>query len=80
MPNRQHRNPVVQNDAHCEILERILNNRFKVYGVVVFAELEDGFGIHSECTFSLVGFKRYFREISEDDLDLEEIIRNNGVL
>lgn len=73
MPNRQHKNPVIQNDAHCEILQRILNNRFKVYGAVIFAELEDGLRIHSECTFSIVGFKRYFRELSEDDLGPEEI-------
>ena len=73
LSNRKHKNPVIQNDGHCAVLERLLNNRFKVYGAVIFAEIEDGLGIHSESAFSVYGFKRYFRELSEDDLFESEL-------
>ena len=39
--DRRHKNPVKQNEAHCRILERILNDRFPVDGAVIFAELEN---------------------------------------
>lgn len=73
MDDRKHRNPVKQNEGHCAVLERILNGRFEVYGAVIFAELEDGYGIDSNSAFTIREFKNYFRELSEDEIKPEEL-------
>ena len=64
--------PICENEEFYFIPNPPSSGNKNVY-TVVFAELEDGLGIHSECTFSIAGFKRYFRELSEDDLGPEEI-------
>ena len=68
MSDRRHKNPVKQNEAHCQILEKILNDRFPVDGAVVFAELEDGWGIDSAYTYTINGFVNFYNELSEDQI------------
>ena len=71
--DRRHKNPVKQNEAHCRILERILNDRFPVDGAFIFAELENGWGIDSAFTYTINSFKNYYRELSEDQIFDDEL-------
>ena len=71
--DRYHRNPVKQCLNHCYILDRILNGRFEIEGAVIFAELEDGWGISSNCAYTIQSFKNHYREEPESELNPEEI-------
>lgn len=73
MNDRRHRNPVKQCLNHCYILDRILNERYDIEGAVIFAELEDGWGICSAYTYTIQGFKNHYRELSDDELNPAEI-------
>lgn len=68
MSDRQHKNPVKQNEGHCAILERKLNNRFNVDNIVIFADLEDGWGINSNYAFTIRQFKEYYRDLNGDEI------------
>lgn len=73
MSDRRHKNPVKQNEGHCAVLERLLNNMFDVDGAVIFADLEDGWGIRSDYAYTVNEFKRWYRSlddfyISDDEL------------
>ena len=70
---RKHKNPVKQNLAHAEIVERASKHKYHVENCVVFAQLEDGRGIKSEYAFSVNGFQHYFRMKDENVLTVEEI-------
>lgn len=73
MINRKHRNPVKQCLNHCHLLDRILNERYDIEGAVIFAELEDGWGIHSAYTYTIQSFKSHYRELPEDEINPAEI-------
>ncbi len=73
MNDRYHKNPIKQNEGHCAILERILNGNYQVENVVIFADLEDGFGINSDYAFSIGQFKRYYRGLNDDIIYLPDL-------
>lgn len=73
MINRKHKNPVIQNDGHCAILERMLNHRYSVYNIVIFAELENGLGIRSQHAFSIPQFKKYYRILNDNKISQAEL-------
>lgn len=73
MSDRDHKNPVKQNEGHCAILERKLHNNYQVDNVVIFADLEDGWGIESDYAFTVRSFKDYYRELNEDELNPSQI-------
>jgi len=73
MRDRQHRNPVKQNEGHCAILERKLNNRYAVDNVVIFADLEDGWRINSQYAYTIRQFKSYYRDLNDDEISPAEL-------
>lgn len=73
MSNRSHKNPVKQNEGHCALLERLLNRRYSVDNAVIFADLEDGWGINSDHSFTVFQFKNYYRNLPDGEIQEEEI-------
>ena len=73
MDDRQHKNPVKQNERHCAVLERRLHNNYQVDNIVIFADLEDGWGIESDYAYTIGSFKDYYRELNDDKLNLSQI-------
>ena len=69
MDDKKHRNPVKQNEGHCIALERKLHNNYSVDNAVIFAELDDGWGIDSEYSFTIRSFKDYYRELDDNELN-----------
>lgn len=70
--DKKHRNPVKQNEAHCEILERILRTDYQVDNVVMFIELEDDRDIDSKYVFTIKSFPNYYYEL-EDEVYVPDI-------
>ena len=73
MSDRQHKNPVKQNEGHCAVLERKLHNNYQVDNIVIFADLEDGWGIESDYAFTVRSFKDYYRELNDTELNPSQI-------
>lgn len=73
MSGRDHKNPVKQNEGHCAVLERRLHNNYQVDNIVIFADLEDGWGIESDFAFTIRSFKDYYRELNNDELSPSQI-------
>ena len=71
--DRKHRNPVLQNEEHCEILERILHKRFNVENVVMFVSLEYRGGINSGYAFTISEFKKYYYDLYPDIITEAEL-------
>ena len=78
--NKLHKNPVKQNENHCDILARFLDYKYNVDNIVLFINLEDGSGINSEYVFTPRQFKHYYNEL-DDELNINDIeaIRNRLV-
>lgn len=72
-PNKSHRNPVHQNENHCEILRNLLGNRYNINNIVLFKELEYTRSIHSEKVFDLKSFEEYFFSLRSDVLTNEDL-------
>ncbi len=72
-PDRHHRNPVKQCLNHCSILDKLLYERYDIEGAVIFADLEDGHGICSAYAYTIQGFRNYYRELSDDEINPAEI-------
>lgn len=75
--NKEHRNPVIQNKHHCNVLERELGNQYDVYNIVIFPEIEDRTQLYSRHTYGLSEFIEYYR--TRDDIilypeDIEEVV------
>lgn len=73
MSNRQHKNPVKQNEWHCSVLKRILHNRYRVMNAVIFADLEDGWGIHSDYAYTISEFKYSYRKLGDVELNISQV-------
>ena len=73
MKSRYHKNPVTQNEGHCAMLKRLLNDKYPVDNIVIFADLEDGLGIDSEYAFSISDFKKYYRGLNDDEIYLPDL-------
>lgn len=72
MPNKKHRNPVKQNEGHCRTLERILNYKFKIENIVIFANPECS-NDDSLYSYTIDEFERYYSDIENDYLSYEII-------
>lgn len=73
MEDRHHTNPVIQNENHCSILERVLNNRYPVDNIVIFVDLDYWDEIDSKYVYSINEFKNYYRELNDDEINQEEL-------
>ncbi len=73
-PIKHHKNPVMQNEKHCEAIERVLKNKYDVYNIVIFKSLGLGSDVCSNYTFSIDQFYDYYNEIVDDKLHLDELV------
>lgn len=71
--DRKHRNPVKQNKAHSEILEKTLNKKYSVNNCVIFSNLSSGSVIYSDHTFSLRQFVNHYMSLPNDKLNAHQI-------
>lgn len=71
--DRKHKNPVHQNEEHCQILERILHKRFDVENVVIFVSLEYRGGIDSDYAFTIREFENYYYDLYPDVINEAEL-------
>lgn len=66
-------NPVKQNQWHCKVLKKLLNDKFYIHNIVLFINLEDGSGIDSDYTYTIEEFRQYFNSLEDNkisDIDL----------
>ena len=66
-PSKQdkvHRNPYLQNQKHCDRLNRLFNGKYDFENIVLFPEIEDRSCLDSEATFDLNDFVRCYRRLS----------------
>jgi hypothetical protein len=75
MSDRDHRNPVKQNENHCAVLERKLDNDYLVKNIVLFPEIEDRTNLYSSSTYEIGEFVRHYQSLPDEIYpeDLEEI-------
>ncbi len=79
IPNRKHRNPVIQNQKHCEILERKLNNEYDVNNAVIFLTIEDRRELYSSSTYDIEEFMTEYKS-KQSVLYPEDIEYINDIL
>lgn len=60
--DERHNNPVKHNQIHCNILGRILNERYCINCIVIFVDLEKN-AIESNCTYTLSSFINYYDDL-----------------
>ena len=70
---RYHKNPVKQNEFHCNALKRILEYKYDVANFVVFPLFDYGTGIHSEHALAVKGFKKAYRLLEDNVLTIEQV-------
>ena len=75
MSDRDLRNPVKQNENHCAVLERKLDNDYLVKNIVLFPEIEDRTNLYSSSTYEIGEFVRHYQSLPDEIYpeDLEEI-------
>lgn len=66
------RNPVKQNDNHCDVLEKLFSDKYLVDNIVLFVGLESNRGIYSKYAYTLRQFERYYLDL-DNDLDIEDV-------
>jgi len=71
--DREHLNPVKQNEGHCGVLDRILHRHYPISNVVIFAELEDDSNLDSKYCFSLSEFEEHYDALLDNVLTQDEI-------
>lgn len=69
---KEHKNPVRQNENHCLVLDNFINHRYTSDNVVLFVKLENGEEFESKCAFSIQSFidtyRTYENELTEIDI------------
>ena len=71
-----HNNPVLQNEFHCKVLDRVLNYKYEIENAVIFCSLEDGSGINSKFVYTISEFKTWYRTLDElgiTDFEIKQI-------
>lgn len=75
MEDKEHRNPYKQNESHCEILEKTLDNDIRVKNIVLFPIIEDRTNLYSNFTYEIKEFIIYYRSLKDEiyEEDLQDI-------
>ena len=71
--NREHKNPIKQNEAHCEILDRVLKHKYHIENIVIFVGHDFLPSVDSDCAFTVSQFKNYYRNLSDGDIQEFEL-------
>lgn len=75
-PSKQdkvHRNPYLQNQKHCDRLNRLFNGKYEFENIVLFPEIEDRSFLDSEAIFDLNDFVRCYRRLANTSLKYHQI-------
>ena len=70
---RYQKNPVLQNQNHCEFLVKLLNYKFSIYNVVLFLNQGKLRYIQSRNAFTLKTFEECYNQLSTNKLNKNEI-------
>ena len=73
MDTRYHKNPVRQNEFHCNVLKRILKYKYDVENFVIFPLFDDGTGIQSQHAMTVKEFKKTYRLAEDNVLTIEQV-------
>lgn len=71
--DRYHKNPVKQNEFHCNVLKRVLGYKYDVENIVLFPMFDDGRHIHSKYAFNIREFKKAYRMADDNVLTIEQV-------
>lgn len=71
--DKNHRNPYLQNQKHCDSLKRLFNGKYEFENIVLFPEIEDRSSLDSEATFDLNDFVRCYRRLANTSLKYHQI-------
>lgn len=70
---RQHKNPVIQNERHCGVLDHIFHGHFTVEGAVIFVNPNTEYYVKSNSCYIINQFKAYYRCLPDSQLTIEEV-------
>ena len=73
LPNKEHNNPINQNERHCAAIQYLFHSHFTVEGIVLFVNYETEYYIKSDSCFTVPQFKNYYRELPDSELTIDEV-------
>lgn len=68
-----HKNPVKQNDKHCDAVSYVLNHKYPIDNIVIIVGLTTSRFIDSQCAFMMDEFETHYRNLNNDELTIEEV-------
>ncbi len=71
--DKKHRNPYLQNEKHCDKLDKIFKGKYKFGNIVLFPQIEDRSNLYSDATFDLNEFIRSYRRLEKTSLKYHQI-------
>ncbi len=71
--NRRPKNPVIQNERHCSVLDHIFHGHFTVEGAVIFVNDNAEYYVKSPSCYTIIDFKQYYRRLPETQLTIDEV-------
>ena len=72
---REHKNPVWQNEAHCDALEKRLYKGCPIYNVVIFKKLDKGSSIDSKYAYKLREFIDFYNSLEDNELSESQMYK-----
>lgn len=73
--NRRPKNPVIQNERHCSVLDHLFHGHFTVEGAVIFVNGSAEYYVKSSSCYTINEFKTHYRHLPETQLTIDEIER-----
>lgn len=73
--NRRPKNPVIQNEKHCGVLDHLFHGHFTVEGAVIFVNSNAEYYVKSNSCFTIGQFKSYYRCLPDTQLTIDEVNR-----
>lgn len=67
----QHRNPLMQNETHCNAIKWELHKKYNIHNIVIMLNAEE-IDTDSTNVFTLTQFRKYYESLSRKELTQEE--------
>lgn len=74
MRDRQHYNPIKQNQSHCIQIKKILQCKHFINNVVILTSFDDFEGTTNNQVFNVENFKHYFNSLPENEISESELV------
>lgn len=71
--SKKHKNPIIQNERHCGVLDHIFHGHFTIEGAVIFVKQNAKYHIKSSSCYTISQFKNYYRSLGDYELTVEEV-------